>query len=57
MGFNDQGGFDARPPHNVTIGQPFAVSKFEVTFSEWAEFCASSQVTLSTGRSPTLAKF
>lgn len=31
-----QGSEEERPAHNVTIGQPFAVSKFEVTFSEWA---------------------
>ena len=31
-----QGSEDERPAHNVKIGQPFAVSKFEVTFSEWA---------------------
>jgi formylglycine-generating enzyme required for sulfatase activity len=24
-----------KPPHSVTIGQPFAVGKFEVTFDEW----------------------
>ena len=23
------------PQHNVTIGKPFAVSKFQVTFAEW----------------------
>ena len=23
------------PPHEVTVAQPFAVSKFEVTFEEW----------------------
>ena len=26
---------DERPQHTVTIGQPFAVGKFEVTFNEW----------------------
>jgi formylglycine-generating enzyme required for sulfatase activity len=31
-----QGSEEERPAHNVTIGLPFAVSKFEVTFSEWA---------------------
>ena len=30
-----QGSEDERPAHNVTIGRPFAVSKFEVTASEW----------------------
>jgi formylglycine-generating enzyme required for sulfatase activity len=33
MGSND---FDReKPPHKVTIGKPFAVGKFEVTFAEW----------------------
>jgi formylglycine-generating enzyme required for sulfatase activity len=28
------------PKHNVTIGQPFAVAKFELTFAEW-DACAA----------------
>jgi formylglycine-generating enzyme required for sulfatase activity len=30
---------DERPPHEVTIARPFAVSKFELTFDEW-DICA-----------------
>jgi formylglycine-generating enzyme required for sulfatase activity len=38
MGSNE---FDnERPPHKVTIGQPFAVGKYEVTFAEW-EACVA----------------
>jgi formylglycine-generating enzyme required for sulfatase activity len=33
MGSNESN--EEKPPHNVTIGQPFAVGKFEVTFDEW----------------------
>jgi formylglycine-generating enzyme required for sulfatase activity len=34
MGSNN-GDSDEKPPHPVTILQPFAVGKFEVTFDEW----------------------
>jgi len=33
MGSNED--YYEQPPHKVTIRQPFAVSKFEVTFDEW----------------------
>ena len=39
MGSNDVD--DEKPPHKVTIRQPFAVAKFEVTFAEW-EACVAS---------------
>lgn len=34
MGSYEAGAYD-RPPHKVTIAQPFAVGQFEVTFAEW----------------------
>lgn len=34
------GDSDERPAHEVTIGRPFAIGKFEVTFDEW-EACAA----------------
>jgi len=34
MGSTD-GGADEKPVHKVTIANPFAVGKFEVTFAEW----------------------
>ena len=33
MGSNEHG--DEQPVHMVTIGRPFAVGRFEVTFAEW----------------------
>jgi formylglycine-generating enzyme required for sulfatase activity len=39
MGSNDAG--DEKPPHRVTIQQPFAVGKFAVTFDEW-DACAEA---------------
>jgi formylglycine-generating enzyme required for sulfatase activity len=33
MGSNESG--NEKPPHTVTIRQPFAVGRFEVTFDEW----------------------
>lgn len=49
------------PQHNVTIGKPFAVSKFELTFAEW-DACAaqgecSSQISdggFGRGRQPVI---
>ncbi len=35
-----QGAEDEQPQHNVTIAEPFAVSKFELTFDEWG-VCAA----------------
>ena len=36
MGSPDgEGDDDERPQHEVTIGRPFAVSRFEITFDEW----------------------
>jgi formylglycine-generating enzyme required for sulfatase activity len=41
MGLPDNvGGEDAHPQHSVTIAEPFAVSKYEVTFTEW-DACAA----------------
>ncbi len=39
MGSND-GGFDEKPVHQVTIARPFAVGKYEVTWDEW-EACVA----------------
>jgi formylglycine-generating enzyme required for sulfatase activity len=39
MGSNDIS--DEKPPHRVTIRQPFAVGKFAVTFDEW-DACAEA---------------
>jgi formylglycine-generating enzyme required for sulfatase activity len=39
MGSND-GNSEEKPVHKVTIGRPFAVGKFEVTFAEW-DTCVS----------------
>lgn len=39
MGSND-GEFDEKPVHQVTISEPFAVGKFEVTWDEW-EICVA----------------
>lgn len=33
---------EERPPHNVTIAQPIAVSVFEVTAAEYQQFCVMS---------------
>ncbi len=41
MGSND-GNSDEKPVHKVTISQPFAVGKFEVTFAEW-EACMADE--------------
>jgi formylglycine-generating enzyme required for sulfatase activity len=36
-----EGSTDEMPQHEVTIGRPFAVGKFEVTFAEWDECTAA----------------
>ncbi|MDP7099244.1 MAG: formylglycine-generating enzyme family protein [Rhodospirillales bacterium] len=38
---NDDAGKDAKPAHDVTIPRPFAVGRYEVTFSEW-DACVSA---------------
>jgi formylglycine-generating enzyme required for sulfatase activity len=42
MGSND-GTYDEKPVHQVTIAKPFAVGKFEVTWDEW-EACVAEAV-------------
>jgi formylglycine-generating enzyme required for sulfatase activity len=53
MGSND-GTYDEKPVHQVTIAKPFAVGKYEVTWAEWeacvAEaFCDDGPVTKAGG--------
>ncbi len=44
-----QGDDGERPQHKVTIGQPFAVAKFELTFDEWDACTAHGDCIASDG--------
>ena len=49
MGSNEND--SEKPPHTVTIRQPFAVGKFEVTFAEWEACVAGGGCTSNTAPS------
>jgi len=34
---------DEGPQHRVTIGQPFAIGKYPVTFAEYDHFCGETK--------------
>ena len=40
---SDEGDFDEKPIHEVTIAKPFAVGKYEVTWEEW-EACVAEGI-------------